>query len=66
MLDDIDDSEPLPLDDPDPDELSRFFFLPDVRLRSGRDKGGEFGFFRFSDGIGEANFFSIKRGRARR
>lgn len=64
MLDEYDVSDPLPLDDPDPDELSRFFLLLDVRLRSGRASGGVIGFLRFNDGIGDAAFFSKSRGRA--
>lgn len=62
VLDEYDDSEPLPLDDPEPDELSRFFFETFLSTRAGGG-GGEIGFLRFSDGIGDASFFSIVRWR---
>lgn len=60
MLDEL-DSEPdsLPLEEPDPDELSRF--LCDAR-RSARSGGGEIGFFRFND-TGEIAFLSRSRER---
>lgn len=65
VLDEYDDSEPLPVDDPVPDELSRFtFLLFDVRVRSGLASGGVIGFLRFNVGIGDAAFFSRSRGRA--
>lgn len=66
MLDEYDsDPDSLPLDEPEPDELSRRFRFLDVRTRSWRvvAGGGETGFFRFNE-IGEAAFFSIRRGRA--
>lgn len=55
VLDEYDESDSLPLDEPEPDELSRFFLL--VTLR---DEGGEMGFLRFRE-IGEAAFFSSAR-----
>lgn len=63
MLDEYDESDSLPLDDPEPDELSRFFFACGARLCSTRAGGGEMAFFRFSVGIGEAAFLSTGRAR---
>ena len=62
MLEEYDDSDPLPppLDDPEPDELSRFFFATFLSIREG---GGEV-FLRLSVGTGDVGFFSIVRGRA--
>lgn len=60
MLEEYDDSDSLPLDDPEPEELSRFFFEAFLSTRAGC---GELGFFRFRDGIGDASFFSIVRWR---
>lgn len=63
VLEEYDDSDPLPpLDDPEPEELSRFFFATFLSILEG---GGEV-FLRLSVGIGDAGFFSIVRGRTLR
>lgn len=59
VLDEYEDSESLPLDDPEPDELSRLFFAAFLSNFAGGDEV----FLRFSDGIGDASFFSIVRWR---
>jgi hypothetical protein len=57
VLEEYDDSDSLPLEDPEPEELSRFFFPAFLSSFAG---GGEV-FLRFSDGIGDAAFFSMVR-----